>query len=59
MEICVSTCVAQSVKERTSDLNVTGSRPTVTTRHIRYVLLVNSPNNFNLLLWLLIYLHNK
>ena len=43
-----------------SDLDVTGLRPPVAKlRHIRYVLLVNSPNKFNLLSWLLIYLCNK
>ena len=40
-----------------SDLEVSGSRPPVATRRIRYVLLVNSPN-VNLLSWLLIYLCN-
>ena len=48
-----------AAKRRTSDLNVTGSRPPLTTRHMRYVLLVNSPNVLNLLSWLLIYLCNK
>ena len=46
-------------KRRTSDLNVTGSRPPLAIRHIRCVLLVNSPNMLNLLSWLLIYLCNK
>ena len=46
-------------RRRTSDLNVTGSRPPFATRHIRCVLLVNSLNKFNLLAWLLIYLCNK
>ena len=31
----MSTCVVQSVKLRTSDLDVTGSRPGLATRHIR------------------------
>ena len=45
----LSTCAAMSGKQLTSDSNVTGSRPpTVTTHSIRYVLLVNSPNKFNL-----------
>ena len=52
------TCVAQSVKGWTSDLDVTGVRPPVATRHIRYVLLVNSPMKWNLLLCLLIYFCN-
>ena len=46
-------------KRRTSDLNVTDARPPLVTIHIRCKLLVNSPNKFNLLLWLLIYLCNK
>ena len=55
----VSTCVAQLAEKRTIDLNVTGSSPLVATRHIRYALLINSPNNLNLLSWLFIYLCNK
>ena len=55
-----STCVAQSTKWRTSNLNVTGSHPPAATRHIHYVLLNNSSNKYNLLLWLLlIYLTNN
>ena len=46
-------------KRRLCDLNVTSSSPALATRHIRYVLLVNSPNKLNLLSWLLIYLCNK
>ena len=54
----LSTCVAQSVKGRTSDLDVTGSRPPVATKH--YTLCaVNSPIKLNLRSWLLIYLCNK
>ena len=45
-----------AAKRWTSDLNVTGLRPPLATRHIRYVLLVNSPTKLNLLSWLLIYL---
>ena len=37
-----------------SDLNVTGLRPSLATRHC--VLLVNIPNTLNLLSWILIYL---
>ena len=57
----LSTCVALSVKTlcRTSDLNITGLHPPAATKHIRYVLLINSRNNWNLLLWLLMYLCNK
>ena len=43
---------------RLCDLNATSSSPALATRHIRCVLLVNSPNKFNLLSWLLIYLCN-
>ena len=43
-------------KRRTSDLSVTGSCPSLATRHIRYVLFVNSPKKLNILSWLLIYL---
>ena len=43
-------------KWQTSDLKVTDSRPALATRHIRCVLVVNSPNKFNLISWLLIYL---
>ena len=46
-------------KRRLCDLNVTSSSPALATRHIRSVLLVNSPYKFNLLSWLLIYLCNK
>ena len=46
-------------KRRLCDLNVTSSSPALATRHIRCVLLVNSPNKLNLLSWLLIYLCNK
>ena len=41
------------------DLNLTSSSLALATRHIRIVLLVNSPNKLNLLSWLLIYLCNK
>ena len=47
-----------TAKRGASDLNVSGSRPPLATRHIRCVLLVNSPNKLNLLSWLLIYLCN-
>ena len=47
------------VKRRLCDLNVKSSSPALVTRHIRCVLLVNSPNKLNLLSWLLIYLCNK
>ena len=43
-------------KRRTSDPNVTGSRPP---QDMHCVLLVNSQNKFNLLSWLMIYLYNK
>ena len=46
-------------KRRLCDLNVTSSCPALATKHIRIVLLVNSPNKLNLLSWLLIYLCNK
>ena len=46
-------------KRRLCDLNVTSSSPALATRHIRCVLLVNSPIKLNLLSWLLIYLCNK
>ena len=46
-------------KRRLCDLNVTSSSPALATRHIRIVLLVNSPDKLNLLSWLLIYLCNK
>ena len=46
-------------KRRLCDLNVTNPSPALATRHIRCVLLVNSPNKLNLLSWLLIYLCNK
>ena len=46
-------------KRRLCDLNVTSSSSALATRHIRCVLLVNSPNKLNLLSWLLIYLCNK
>ena len=48
-----------AANRRTSDLYVTGLRPPLTSRHIRYVLLVNNPNKLNLLSWLLFYLCNK
>ena len=35
-------------KRRLCDLNVTSSSPALATRHIRIVLLVNSPNKLNL-----------
>ena len=53
------TLVVQSAERRTSDLDVTASRPPAAASHIRYVLLINSPNNLNLLSWLLIYLRYK
>ena len=41
-----STCVVMSTEHRTSDLDIAGSRPPATTRHIhvsvRYVLFINS-----------------
>ena len=46
-------------KRRLRDQNVASSSPALATRHIRCVLLVNSPNKLNLLSWLLIYLCNK
>ena len=49
-------------KRRLCDLNVKSSSPALATRHIRCVLLVNSPNKLNLLSWLLIaigYVCNK
>ena len=46
-------------KRRLCDLNVTSLSPALAIRHIRCVLLVNSPNKLNLLSWLLIYLYNK
>ena len=46
-------------KRRLCDLNVTSSNPALATRHIRSVLLVNSPNKLDLRSWLLIYLCNK
>ena len=39
-------------KRRLCDLNVTSSSPALATRHIRIVMLVNSPNKLNLLSWL-------
>ena len=53
------TCVAQSAKQRTSDLDVASLRPPAAIIHIRYVLLVNNPNKLILLAWLLIYLCKK
>ena len=38
---------------RTGDLNVTGSRSPLASSNIRCVMLVNTPNKLNLLLWLL------
>ena len=46
-------------KRRLCDLNVMSLSPALATRHIRCVLLINSPNKLNLLSWLLIYLCNK
>ena len=46
-------------KRRLCELNVTSLSPALATRHIRCVLLVNSPNKLNLLSWLLIFLCNK
>ena len=47
-----STCVAQSAKRRTSDLDVTASCPLTATRHkVKYKL--------NLLLFLIVYLCNN
>ena len=40
--ISASARVAQLAKRRISDLGVTGSRPPVIIRHIRYVLLLSS-----------------
>ena len=41
-----STCVVKSREHRTGDLDIAGSRPPATTRHIhvsvRYVLFINS-----------------
>ena len=37
-------------KCRLCDLNVTSSSPALATRHIRCVLLINSPNKLNLLM---------
>ena len=54
----VDMCGAEG-KRRSSDLNVTGSHLPLATRHIRCVLLVNSPNKLNLLPSLLIYLCNE
>ena len=56
--IVVDMCGVEG-KRRLCDLNVTSSSPALATRHIRCVLLVNNPNKFNLLSWLLIYLCNK
>ena len=42
------TCVVIG-ERRTSDLDVNVLRPPTVTRHIRYVLLINIPNKFNLL----------
>ena len=60
IELCrhVDMCGVEG-KRRLCDLNVTSSSPALATRHIRIVLLVNSPNKLNLLSWLLIYLCNK
>ena len=55
----VCDCVAQRLNAGLCELDVTGSRPPFATRHIRYVLLVNSPDKFNLLSRLLIYLCKK
>ena len=56
----LSACVVKRLSGELCDLNVTGSRPPLATRHIRYVLLLNNRlNKLNLLSWLLIYLYNK
>ena len=57
-EIVSIGCVGQSVMGRTSDLDVTGLRPPVTTRHAMCWSLI-AYNKFNLLSWLLLYLCNK
>ena len=64
--LVIATIVGQNIdmcgvagKQQTSDLIVTGLRPPLATRQIRCVLLVSSPNKWNLLSWLLIYLCNK
>ena len=54
--ISVDMCGVEG-KRRLCDLNVTSSSPALDTRHIRSVLLVNSPNKLNLLSWLLIYIY--
>ena len=47
-------------KRELCDLNVTSLSPALATRHIRSLLLVNSPNKLNLLSWLRsIYVINK
>ena len=38
-----------SAMRQTSDLDVTGSCPSVAATHIRYVMLINCPNKLNLL----------
>ena len=54
----VDMCGVEGMR-RLCDLKVTSLSPSLATRHIRCVLLVNSPNKLNLLSWLLIYLFNK
>ena len=55
------TCLVFGVvgNRRTSGPNVTSSLPPLVTKHIRIVLLVNTPKKLNLLSGLLIYLCNK
>ena len=55
LSITVDMCGVEG-KRRLCDLNVTSSSPALAPRHIRCVLLVNSPNKLNLLSWLLVYL---
>ena len=57
--LCLHVC-RNRLRGGLSDLDVTGSRsPVVKLRHIRYVLLVNSQNKLNLLLWPSLYLCSK
>ena len=58
-KLCLVNMCGVEGKRRLCDLNVTSSSPALATRHIRIVLLVNSPNKLNLLSWLLSYLCNK
>ena len=53
-----STYVAKSVERLTSIHDVESSSLPPDIYHIRYVLLIDSPNNLNLLSWLLI-IYNK